>query len=147
MQRIRADGDGTLFGFTKLNDRTYKSMNYHRKQIKRGKNLWGDGVPVAEEPLLFDTSDERLWHCDQGNYWWISRDGDRVVGVLGERVAFFPHCGNHPGPWHGYPVSPMDDDNYEIPEEVIQIWEKEFVNENEDFIDDLVLDRIRRGKI
>jgi hypothetical protein len=143
LQRLAAEIDGIVFGYTSRNDRTYKSMNYHRNKIKAGKTLWSKTVSVSEEADFFDTSDYKIWKCDQENYWWISQNASRVVGNFGERVAFFPHCGNHPGPWHGYPVSPSNDEHYEIPEEVVSTWEAG----DKPRIDDLVAGRIRKGKI
>ncbi|MES2449635.1 MAG: hypothetical protein V4610_03615 [Pseudomonadota bacterium] len=118
-------------------------MSYHRQKIKAGKTLWAPAIAVAEEADFFETSDDRIWSCDGGNHWWIAKDGARIVGKLGERVAFFPRCGNHPGPWHGYPVSPANDEHYEVPEEVISKWE----SGTRPWIDDLVAGRIRKGKI
>ncbi len=143
MERLRAESDGIVFGFTSRNARTYKSMNYHRAKIKSGKTLWAKAVSVPDEADFFEVSDEKIWKCNDNNYWWISYNATRVVGELGELIAFFPYCRNHPGPWHGYPVSPANDVYYEVPEEVVSAWEAG----DTPWIDDLVAGRIRKGKI
>ena len=141
---MAVESDGVVFGFTTLNRRSYKSMNYHRQgKFKRGKTLWASEVGVAEEPMFFESSDANGWSCAADNYWWISANGVRAIGALGERIAFFPRCGNHPGPWHGYPVAPSNDENYEVPEEIIAMWEAG----EKPWVDNLIAGRIRKGKI
>lgn len=141
MAKLAVESDGIVFGYTKASGRSYKSMNYHRVRIKPGKTLWATSVSRLEEYAIFDESDDKGWSSMQGDYWWVSKDAGGVVGEHGERVAFFPRCHNHPGPWHGYPVSAIDDRDYEIPEDLIERWEAD------DVIDDLVAGRMRRGKI
>ena len=143
MQKIAAQGDGVVFGVTSRHGRTYISMNYHRHSFKKGKTLWHQSVAVPDEAEFFDTSDDKMWECKQGHYWWIDQGGKRVIGAGGEFIAFFPHCPNHPGPWHGYPVSPRDDEHYEVPEEIVLKWE----SGTNPWIDDLIAGRIRKGKI
>ncbi len=63
------------------------------------------------------------------------------MGLAGERMAFFPACGNHPGPWHGYPVSAASNRDYEVPGELVDKWEDDKV------IDEIVAGRMRKGKI
>lgn len=148
MQRLRAESDGIVFGYTrresttKAGGRTYKSMNYHRQSGYRpGKNIWHPSFAVSREPVAFDESDFARWEDARGNLWWTSAGAAMMIGTKGERIAFFPACANHPGPWHGYPVAPRDDEDYEIPEQLITLWESAGV------VDDLVAGRMRRGKI
>lgn len=143
MNRLAAESDGIVFGFTSRNARTYKSMNYHRHKIKKNKTLWSPTVAVTEEAGFFNASDDGVWSCHAGNYWWVSENAVKVIGQLGERVAFFPRCDNHPGPWHGYPVSVTNDEHYEVPEEIISEWE----SGKNPRIDDLVAGRMRKFKI
>jgi hypothetical protein len=141
MVQLAVEPDGIVFGYT-AKERTYKSLNCHRQQnLKPNKSKWASSISREEEYGCFDRSENRAWVSSSGDYWWVSEGAKTTVGVNGERLAFFPVCNNHPGPWHGYPVAPRDNENYEIPEDVIQAWEAAGV------IDDLVAARMRRGKI
>lgn len=117
-------------------------MNYHRQVNHRPrKSIWAKSLSVVAEAQLFDESDFQGWLSARGDLWWVALNADLVVGLRGERVAFFPMCKGHPGPWHGYPVAPKDNDDYEIPKEVIEAWEAA------EIVDDLVARRMRRGDI
>lgn len=147
MHRLTVESDGIVFGYTRRpttppGGRTYKSMNYHRhSNFKQGKTIWHSGFPVSQEPIAFDESDFEQWVDGSGNLWWISRGATTAVGAKGERLAFFPVCQNHPGPWHGYPVSPRDDEAYEVPPNLIMCWE------TAGLINKITAGRMRRGKI
>jgi len=148
MEFLHSESDGIVFGYTRRQSNTsegglsYKSMNYHRHSgYKRGKTIWNSDFPVSQEPIAFDESDFARWMDSAGNLWWTSNGAATKVGANGERVAFFPKCANRPGPWHGYPVSPRDDENYEIPEQLIREWQ------TKNIIDDLIACRMRKGKI
>lgn len=148
MQTLSVESDGIVFGYTRRQaslpegGRTYKSMNYHRHPgFKRGKTIWHPTFPVASEAQAFDESDYGPWEDSRGHLWWVSQNAKVTLGLKGERVAFFPACPNHPGPWHGYPVAPANDENYEIPETLIAMWEQNGI------VDDLVAGRMRKGKI
>ncbi|MGJ5020369.1 hypothetical protein [Bradyrhizobium oligotrophicum] len=149
MKKLDVQSDGTVFGYTREKSkshppggRTYKSLNYHRQsKLKPGKTIWSKNLSLEDEASLFDSSDFCGWLSVRGDLWWVGSNAGVVVGVRGERVAFFPRCDNHPGPWHGYPVAPSDDESYEIPEDVIRIWEADKT------VDNLTAKRMRRGKI
>lgn len=148
LERLESDSDGILFGHTRRGSlsyepggRTYKSMNYHRHRgYKPGKTIWANSVSLIEEAGFFDSSDFMGWCSNRGDHWWVEKDADRVIGIAGELIAFFPTCTNYPGPWHGYPVSPRNDSSYQIPSELIELWEQNEV------IDDLIAKRMRKGK-
>lgn len=148
MKKLSVQSDGIVFGYTRRQSnspaggRSYKSLSYHRQAgYKRGKTIWNRQVSVTEEAKAFDDSDFEQWQDADGHLWWVSPGASVIVGANGERLAFFPRCSNHPGPWHGYPVAPKDDENYEIPEDLIATWELNGV------VDELVAGRMRRGKI
>lgn len=148
MHRLSVESDGIVFGYTRRQakqpggGRSYKSMNYHRHGgFKRGKTIWHSNFSVISEAQAFDESDFNQWVDPDGQLWWVSKDAKVTLGVNGERLAFFPACSNHPGPWHGYPVAPANDENYEVPEPLITTWEKSGV------VDELVAGRMRKGKI
>ncbi len=142
MVQIAVDPDGIVFGYTAGKKRTYKSLNYHRQpKLKPGKTLWCSSIARAAEFTYFDQSEKEGWLSASGDYWWVSPKADVVVGLNGERMAFFPACDIHPGPWHGYPVSALSNRDYEIPTDLIEKWE------DNKAIDDLTATRMRKGKI
>lgn len=141
MLQIRIESDGIVFGYTRKNKRSYKSLNYHRRLVKPGKTQWSQTITRETESSYFDESDYESWCSEEGHHWWISKDAAVRIGNRGERIAFFPCCENHPGPWHGYPVSAIEDHNYEVPEELVSQWQ------DGGTIDDLAAARLRRGKL
>jgi hypothetical protein len=142
MAQLAVESDGIVFGYTAGKKRTYKSMNYHRQpKLKTGKAKWSPTVSREAEYNCFEVSEGGDWISSSGDYWWVSKDASIKVGRSGEKLAFFPACANHPGPWHGYPVAPMSDRNYEVPQALIDKWEDDGV------IDDLIARRMRGGKI
>ena len=141
MARLAIEPDGIVFGHTSKG-RTYKSLNYHRQpKLKPGKTIWDSSVSRDAEYGYFEHSEDKEWLSSSGDYWWVSKNAKLAIGLNGERIAFFPICHNHPGPWHGYPVSPISNRDYEIPSELIDKWE------NDDTIDDLIAGRMRKGKL
>ncbi|MBB5046266.1 hypothetical protein HNR60_001011 [Rhodopseudomonas rhenobacensis] len=142
MQKLAVEPDGIVFGYTAGKKRTYKSLNYHRQpNLKRGKTIWHTAIAREAEYTYFEQCEAGDWLSPSGDYWWVSKDATTTVGLSGERLAFFPVCSNHPGPWHGYPVSAISDRDYEVPHELIDKWEDSAI------IDDLVAGRMRKGKL
>lgn len=142
MAQLAVDPDGILFGYTAGMGRSYKSMNYHRQPtLKPNKTKWDPSVSLPQEYGCFEQSEADNWVSASGDYWWVATNASIVVGRTGERIAFFPACPNHPGPWHGYPVSPTSNRSYEVPDALIEKWEDSGV------IDDLIAKRMRSGKI
>ena len=142
MKQLAVEPDGILFGYTAVKGRTYKSMNYHRQPgLRPDKTKWNSNISREEECNYFEQCETRDWLSQSGDYWWVAADARAAVGLTGERVAFFPMCQNHPGPWHGYPVSPDMDRDYEVPSELIRRWEEEGL------IGPIVAKRMRRGVI
>jgi hypothetical protein len=141
MAKLEVHADGILFGYT-AKKRTYKSMNYHRQpKLKPGKTIWQSAISREAEYNYFEQCEANVWLSSSGDYWWVSKEAKIAVGLNGERLAFFPVCRNEPGPWHGYPVSAISDRDYEVPNELIDIWEKDQT------IDDLIAGRMRKGKL
>src|SRR3954447_2840209 len=115
MPQLSVDPDGIVFGYTAKKKRTYKSLNYHRQlKLKPDKTKWASSVSPADEYSYFERCEDKDWLSTSGDYWWVSIYAALTVGHMGERMAFFPVCTNHPGPWHGYPVSAIADRNYEV---------------------------------
>lgn len=142
MAQLAVEPDGILFGYTACKQRTYKSLNYHRQpNLKPKKTKWDSSISRDDEFGYFDQSESKAWLSSSGDYWWVSKEAKTTVGLAGERLAFFPPCNNHPGPWHGYPVSALSDRNYEVPDELIKKWEED------ETIDDLIAGRMRKGKL
>ncbi len=142
MTQLAVEVDGILFGYTDAKKRTYKSLNYHRQpNLKPSKAKWDSSIGRDVEYAYFNHSETQAWLSASGDYWWVSKGAKTTVGLNGERLAFFPVCSNHPGPWHGYPVSALTDRNYEVPGEVIEKWEAD------ETIDDLIAGRMRKGKL
>ncbi len=125
MAQLAVEPDGIVFGPTALSGRTYKSMNYHRQPgLRPDKTKWNPEISRREEYAFFEQSEARGWLSPAGDYWWVATNARMAVGLTGERIAFFPICHNLPGPWHGYPVSPNTDRDYEVPSELIDRWEE-----------------------
>jgi hypothetical protein len=140
MQQLKVEHDGILYGHT-TNQRLYKSLNYHRSLSGRPKTLWSPDVQRLAEAQFFDISDTAQWCSQSGDFWWVANDAGLSIGQGGERLAFFPRCQNQQGPWHGYPVSPNSDTNYEVPGEIIKEWE------DRGTINRIWARRMRRGRI
>jgi hypothetical protein len=142
MAQLAVEFDGIVFGYTAGSKRTYKSLNYHRQpNLRPNKTKWDTAISREDEYGYFEQSEVSAWLSLSGDYWWVSERAATRVGLKGERLAFFPICHNHPGPWHGYPVSALSDRDYEVPSEVIEKWE------NDEIIDDLIAGRMRKGKL
>jgi len=142
MSQLTVESDGIVFGHTANEKRTYKSLNYHRQaKQKRGKTIWATAIKPETEYAIFEESEVSKWLSSSGDYWWVSKGAKTIVGLGGERLAFFPFCSNHPGPWHGYPVSPSSDPNYEVPKALVDKWE------DDHRVNDVIAGRIRKGKI
>ncbi|UPJ52973.1 hypothetical protein IVB30_17615 [Bradyrhizobium sp. 200] len=142
MTQLAVESDGIVFGYTAGMKRTYKSMNYHRQpKLKPDKTKWDSAISRPAEYSYFEQCEAKSWLSQSGDYWWVSQDALTTVGLGGERLAFFPICHNHPGPWHGYPVSAISDRDYEVPKELIEKWE------DDETIDDLIAGRMRKGKL
>ena len=103
--------DGIVYGPT-ANGKTYISLYYHRRDDPGGrKSCWHPDVPPAAEYVIFEESDVNGWSDAAGHHWGFGHRGRRQLGTKGEVLAKFPRTMNAIDPWHGYPVSPRDDDD------------------------------------
>ena len=86
----------------------YVSLYAHRGDRPQ-KSTWLREVPPPTEYDIFCWADTGDWRDDSGHYWGIRDGGRAALGCRGERLAKFPCCLNPSDPWHGYPVSPLED--------------------------------------
>ena len=71
---------------------------------------WSAQLTPDEEFAVFDTSDALDILDDGGRFYGVLPDpsGDlRELGTWQQQIAVF--TGTETGPWHGYPVWPVDD--------------------------------------
>jgi len=80
------------------------------------------------------------WSDAAGHCWGFGARGRLELGTRGERLAEFPRTINASDPWHGYPVSPRDDDDAP-PDDLINRWI------DSDQIEKAIARRIQRQKI
>lgn len=45
-----------------------------------------------------------------------------VLGSNDERLSHFPRPSNGSDPWHGYPISPLEDHNDALPDDLVDEW-------------------------
>jgi hypothetical protein len=112
---------GILFG---PNDhgKTYLSIFLHRG-IRPNKNKWSSNITPPIEYSIFCPSDYANYNDNSGHYWGFLNRGDLRIGLRGERLCKFPLPSNIIDPWHGYPVSPMNDGDYNAPPDyLVQRW-------------------------
>ena len=100
----------------------YLSAFAHRG-LRPQKSKWAAGITPAIEYDTFCLADAGFWHDGDGNYWGI-RDGGRTqLGQRGERLCKFPRIANDIDPWHGYPVSPLENGDIDCPaDELVTSW-------------------------
>ncbi len=87
------------------------------------KSVWLKDVRPADEYGIFWSADCGDWRDSAGNYWGIKDRGNAELGTRGQRLCFFPLTSNASDDWHGYPLSPADDDRDPPPDELILRWE------------------------
>ena len=91
-----------------VNGKMYLSLSYHRgKGSKADKHTWC--IPPDTEYGIFHNSDKHNLHDGNRNYWGVLETGKATLGTNGERLSIFPCTSNDQDPWHGYPVSPLEE--------------------------------------
>lgn len=116
---VQAGQPGIEFGPNGSGKR-YLSLYAHRGANYR-KSMWA--MPPPEEYRVFCSSDYGNWSDHGGNLWGIDDGGNTVLGLRGERLSKFPRPTNATNPWHGYPVSPMEDgDRGAPPDLLVERW-------------------------
>lgn len=114
--KLVQNADGT-FGPTTQGHR-YCPIGYHDRVAKPrdGKNKWC--LKRNEQYEVFRLADEGMWNnTDPDGMYSIVDNGREVLGLNGERIAFFPQPPNANDVWHGYPKN-----NPQISDDLIEKW-------------------------
>ena len=99
--------DGLKYGPT-ANGKRYLSVFKHRGNgSTKHKNIWCISPDIEYE--IFCNSDKHNLIDTSKNYWGVLNNGKEKLGVKGERLSKFPYTSNTQDPWHGYPVSPVEE--------------------------------------
>ena len=94
----------------------YVSLHRHRGSGSTAyKNRWAPQVPPAMEYDIFCAADYGGWVDVNGHYWGVDNGGVTILGDQGERLCKFPRNDNPRVPWHGYPVSPLQNGSVDAP--------------------------------
>jgi hypothetical protein len=104
--------------------KTYLSDDRHRGRGNvHHKNAWSPALPRIEEFAVFCRADEGDWHRAPG-YWSFRMENGRLMalGACEERLCHFPRPSNDTDPWHGYPVSPLEDQDDALPDDLVDEW-------------------------
>src|SRR5215472_13444991 len=110
---------GILFG-PSANGKNYLSVYAHRGS-HWGKSQWS--IPPNHEFGIFDRADQSNWVDNVGNYWGVDGATANAIGTRGEKLSHFPCTSNAHDPWHGYPVSPLEDgDRASPPDYLVEDW-------------------------
>lgn len=110
---------GVMFGPTR-SGKMYLSMYIHRGNL-RGRSQWH--IPPGREFTIFVAADDGNWRDVKGNYWGVDGLGAATIGTRGERLSKFPQTTNKTDPWHGYPVSPLEDGDRSAPsDDLVEMW-------------------------
>ncbi len=98
---------GLEYGPT-VTGKMYLSKYKHRGNGSlQHKNMWC--IPPDTEYDIFYNSDKHNLRDANHNYWGVLQTGKATLGTNGERLSKFPCTSNIPDPWHGYPVSPLEE--------------------------------------
>lgn len=133
--KIAQNADGT-FGPT-LQGNYYFPASYHNRTAahRAEKAKWC--LRKNEQYEVFRLADDNHWEDNNPDgLYSVIDNGREVLGLLGERVAFFRNTQNVNDSWHGYPVC-----NPPISDDLIEKWHKTNV------IDDIFYKRLLRGAI
>jgi hypothetical protein len=110
---------GVMFGPT-VSGKMYLSLYIHRGSWI-GRSQWI--VEPQTEFNIFGAADNANWRGPNGHYWGVHVPDAGVLGARGERLAKFPQTSNAVDPWHGYPVSPLEDgDRSAPPDDLVELW-------------------------
>lgn len=116
-----ATPSGISFGPNR-SGKTYLSLYIHRG-TRAQKHQWSVNVSPSREYDIFCSADEGNWKDTQGHYWGVYAGGQTVLGSRGERLCKFPRTSNIEDPWHGYPVSPMEEGDKDAPpDDFVENW-------------------------
>lgn len=87
----------------------YKPAYYHNKKVSGNPNKSHWLLKQNEQYEVFRLADEGQW-LDKGRngLYSIINDGEEILGLDGECLAFFPSPANNNDPWHGYPTDSKD---------------------------------------
>jgi hypothetical protein len=133
---------GVLFAATQHNS-SYLSRYDHRHFANGTRNRWSAACQPACEYEVFCDAETNNWRDTRPHLWGI-RANLSELGCDGERVAKFPAVQNAHDPWHGYPVSALDErrEFEHRPEPVlVNRWR------HAGLISDSQASRIKRGKV
>ena len=87
------------------------------------KSKWHPSTPPPMEYDIFCSADYGNWRDLHGHYWGVHSGGATVLGCLGERLCRFPRTSNAGDPWHGYPVSPLENGDDDAPsDDFVENW-------------------------
>lgn len=121
----------------------YISLSKHRPSSGGRDNKWSSSIKPSDEYLIFKRSFMSRWLDPTGHLWGL-QNNLVTIGSNGERLAKFPRRANESDPWHGYPVSALDQNRrYQHcpPPALISEWiDRQIVSESQGA-------RIRRGKV
>jgi len=114
---------GLQFGPNKTG-KLYLSVFYHRGNGRiKYKNKWHPTIHPSTEYHIFCKADYRNWSDSHGHYWGVHDGGVIILGIRGEILCKFPHNANPTTPWHGFPVSPMENGDCDAPPfEFVEDW-------------------------
>ena len=118
-----ATSSGIHFG-PNLAGKFYLSLYYHRGSNRSAlKNKWHPEIKPPLEYQIFCNTDRENWYDSTGHGWGMRSRGDVIIGVQDERLCKFPYTSNESDPWHGFPVSPMENGDSDAPsDEFIDNW-------------------------
>lgn len=106
MPANKTTSDGYEYGPT-VNGKMYLSKYKHRgKGDRKHKHMWC--IPPDDEYHIFYASDKRDMYDSNQDYWGVMQGG-KIIGEKGERISKFPCTSNETDPWHGYPISPVEE--------------------------------------
>lgn len=111
---------GIQFGPT-LSGKMYIAVYIHRG-MRPERNQWS--IPPDGEYKIFVAADQGNWHAPPGHYWGVQSYHAPTLGTRGERICKFPMGSNSANvPWHGFPVSPIDDGAGSAPpDSLVETW-------------------------
>lgn len=112
---------GLVFG-PDASGKKYLSAYVHRRPGNPLKHQWDPTVSPDMEYSVFCEADTAHWIDNKGNYWGIHNGGRTVLGTQRERLCKFPKNSNATDPWHGYPVSPKEDEDDCPPDDFVNTW-------------------------
>lgn len=131
-----AQNAGGTFGPTSQGHYYFPASYHNRTAAHRAeKGKWC--LKKNEQYEVFRLADDNHWADNNPDgLYSVVDNGREILGLLGERVAFFRDTQNANDPWHGYPLF-----NPPISDDLIEKWHATHV------IDDIFYKRLLRHSV